>query len=413
MRISTSQYFNMNVSTMDDQQATLSQLYQEISSQNALSTPADNPLGAAQAVQLSATATSLSQYTTNQNSALSSLQSEDSTLSSVITTLQSANTAGLSVGSGILNDTNRTAIASQLSSLRDQLLTYANATDSSGNALFAGFQNTTQAFTTDASGNVIYSGDAGTRTVQVTGSNQVATGDNGASVFQSVSATNAEPISAGNALNTGTGVISTVTVTDPTNTANADSYEIQFAGTGASQTYSVIDNSTVPPTTLTPTPSPSYTEGSDIQIAGQTVSITGTPGDGDSFTVQPGNASSDVFANLNAMIAALQQPVTGDAAAQATLQNAMTTGLTQLSNTLNNVTAVQASVGGREQEVKALQTVTQTNALQTQSNLADVTQVDLVSTISKYTLEQSALQASQQAFVQIQNMSLFQYIGSN
>ena len=411
MRISTSQYFNMNVATMDDQQATLSQLYQEISSQNALSTPADNPLGAAQAVQLSATATSLSQYTTNQNSALSSLQSEDSTLSSVITTLQSANTAGLSVGSGILNDTNRTAIASQLSSLRDQLLTYANATDSSGNALFAGFQNTTQAFTTDASGNVIYSGDAGTRTVQVTGSNQVATGDNGASVFQSVSATNAEPVSAGNALNTGTGVISTVTVTDPTNTANADSYEIQFAGTGASQTYSVIDNSVVPPSTVT-TAAP-YTEGSDITIAGQTVSITGTPADGDSFTVQPGNASSDVFANLNAMIAALQQPVTGDAAAQATLQNAMTTGLTQLSNTLNNVTAVQASVGGREQEVKALQTVTQTNALQTQSNLADVTQVDLVSTISKYTLEQSALQASQQAFVQIQNMSLFQYIGSN
>jgi flagellar hook-associated protein 3 FlgL len=34
----------------------------------------------------------------------------------------------------------------------------------------------------------------------------------------------------------------------------------------------------------------------------------------------------------------------------------------------------------------------------------------MVSTISKYTMQQAALQASQQAFVQIQNMSLFQYI---
>ncbi|MDI7047587.1 hypothetical protein QMN58_29250, partial [Escherichia coli] len=74
MRISSMQYFNMNVSTMSDQQAQLSQLYAQISSGVSLSTPSDNPLGAAQAVQLSSTATSLAQYTTNQNVALSSLQ---------------------------------------------------------------------------------------------------------------------------------------------------------------------------------------------------------------------------------------------------------------------------------------------------------------------------------------------------
>lgn len=408
MRISSQQYFSMNVSTMSDQQAQLSQIYQEISSGVALSTPADNPLGAAQAVQLSSTATALSQYTTNQNTALSSLQAESSTLSNVLTTLQSANTAALSVGSGILNDTNRTAIASQLTSLRDQLLTYANATDSAGNSLFSGFQNTTTAFTTNASGAVVYSGDTGTRAVQVTGSNAVATSDNGAAVFMSVSATNAEPIAAGNSANTGTGVIGSVTVNDPTNAANADSYQIAFSGSGSTLSYTITDTTTGVAGTATP-----YTEGSDITMGGQTVAITGTPAAGDQFTVQPANsAGTDVFANLNAMIAALQNPTTGNPAAQATLQNAMNTGLSQLANTLSNVTAVQASVGGRAQEVTALQTVTQTNSLQTQSNLADLTSVDMVSTISKYTLQQAALQASQQAFVQIQNMSLFQYINS-
>jgi flagellar hook-associated protein 3 FlgL len=60
MRISSAQYFSMNVETMSNQQAQLSQIYQEISSGSSLSTAADNPLGAAQAVQLSSTATALS-----------------------------------------------------------------------------------------------------------------------------------------------------------------------------------------------------------------------------------------------------------------------------------------------------------------------------------------------------------------
>ncbi|MBC8727101.1 flagellar hook-associated protein FlgL [Paraburkholderia sp. UCT2] len=408
MRISTQQYFSMNVANMSNQQAQLSQIYQEISSGQSLTTPADNPLGAAQAVQLSSTASALSQYTTNQNAALTSLQAEDSTLSTVITTLQSANTLGLRAGDGGLNDADRTAIAAQLTSLRDQLVTYANATDSSGNALFAGFQNSTQAFTTDAAGNVTYTGDTGTRTVQVTDSNAVSTGDNGLSVFMSVGATNAQPIASGDPANTGSGVIGAVSVKDPTNAGNADSYQIQFSGSGSSLTYTVTDTTTGVAGTAQP-----YTAGSDITIAGQTVEITGTPAANDKFTVQPANqAGTNVFANLNAMIAALQQPVSGDPAASAKLQNALNTGLSQLGNTLNNVTAVQASVGGREQEVKALQTVTETNSLQTQSDLADLTQTDMVSTISEYTMQQAALQASQQAFVQIQNMSLFQYINS-
>ncbi|MGF6924207.1 flagellar hook-associated protein FlgL [Paraburkholderia sp. 40] len=408
MRISTQQYFSMNVANMSNQQAQLSQIYQEISSGQSLTTPADNPLGAAQAVQLSSTASALSQYTTNQNAALTSLQAEDSTLSTVVTTLQSANTLGLRAGDGGLNDADRTAIAAQLTTLRDQLVTYANATDSSGNALFAGFQNSTQAFTTDAAGNVTYTGDTGTRTVQVTGSNAVSTGDNGLSVFMSVGATNAQPIASGDPANTGSGVIGAVSVKDPTNAGNADSYQIQFSGSGSSLTYTVTDTTTNVAGTAQP-----YTAGSDITIAGQTVEITGTPAANDKFTVQPANqAGTNVFTNLNAMIAALQQPVSGDPAASAKLQNALNMGLSQLGNTLNNITAVQASVGGREQEVKALQTVTETNSLQTQSDLADLTQTDMVSTISKYTMQQAALQASQQAFVKIQNMSLFQYITS-
>jgi len=71
---------------------------------------------------------------------------------------------------------------------------------------------------------------------------------------------------------------------------------------------------------------------------------------------------------------------------------------------------VQASVGGREQELQALQTTTNTMTLQAQSNLSDLTGVDMVSAISKFQLTQNALEAAQKSFVQISGMSLFQYI---
>ena len=66
MRISSSQYFSMNVQTMSDQQATLASMYQQISSGTRLLTASDDPLGAAQAVQLSMKGAALTQYATNQ-----------------------------------------------------------------------------------------------------------------------------------------------------------------------------------------------------------------------------------------------------------------------------------------------------------------------------------------------------------
>jgi flagellar hook-associated protein 3 FlgL len=109
------------------------------------------------------------------------------------------------------------------------------------------------------------------------------------------------------------------------------------------------------------------------------------------------------------MITALQTPA-DTPASLAALQNSLNTGLTQVGNTISNVTTVQATVGGRENQIQAMQTVNQSQSLQNTNSLTDITSVDLPSTISKYTQTQYSLQASEQAFVQVQQMSLFQYL---
>ncbi|MBR7920300.1 flagellar hook-associated protein FlgL [Burkholderia vietnamiensis] len=411
MRISSAQFFQLNVSQMNDQQAQLSQLYQQIASGVSLQTPADNPVGAAQAVQLSMTSATLSQYTANQSTALASLQAEDQTLQSVSTVLTGVQTLTVRAGDGSFADSDRAALATQLQGYRDQLMTLANTNDGAGTYLFAGVNNSSAPFTSSPNGAVSYVGDSGTRQVQIGDSSSVAQGDTGAAVFMSVQSLGSVPVPAADAANTGTGRITAVTVTSPSAATNGHHFAITFGGTPAAPTYTVTDSSAKPPTT---TPAQAYTAGASIALGGgMTVSVSGTPSAGDSFSVTPGpqaTGGADIFSTLDSMIAALKTPVTGNPVAAAALSNAMMTGSIKVGNTMRNVTTIQASVGGREQEVKAMQAVTQTASLQTTSNLTDLTGTNMVTTISQYLQVQNALTGAQKAYVQLQNLSLFQYV---
>jgi flagellar hook-associated protein 3 FlgL len=412
MRISTSQFYDQNIQTMDNQQSQLGTYYQQLSSGTALTTPADNPLGAAQAVQLTMVSATYTQYQTNQNTALSSLQLEDKTLSSVTSTMQAITSEIVRAGDGTLNDSDRASIAQALQGYRNQLLNLANTSDGAGNYLFSGFQATTQPFTTNPAGGVNYQGDNGIREAQVADTRQIATNDSGSSVFLKVPATGTSPVAASSVTNTGTGKIGAPSITNPAIATNGDNYTITFGGTAAAPTYTVTDNTVVPATTTAAT---AFNANTPITLgSGMQVAITGAPAPGDTFSVTPATApqNSSVFSTLDSIISALQQPANNNPTATATLENALTTGMSRFQNSLTNVTVVQASVGGREQELQALQTTTQTNVTQTQSDLSNLTGVDMVTAITKFEQTQSALQAAQQTFVKIQGMSLFQYIGN-
>ena len=416
MRISTSQYLSMNVQSMDNQQSELSQLYAEISSGQAITTPADNPLGAAQAVQLSMQGATLAQYSTNQSSALTELGSEDSTLTSVTQALQSVNTQLLSAGDPTINDTNRSAIATTLQTLSNTLMSLGNTKSPSGGYLFGGFQSASQPFTQNSAGAVVYNGDNGISSTEISDTTSVATGDSGASVFMSVTPETASPVAYAAAGNTGTAIVGPVSTTNAAASASGDTYGITFSVTGTPPvtTYTVSDTNSTGTTTSAAQP---FTAGSAIALgtSGQSVTITGAPANNDAFTVTPATqvpasqGGTNIFSTIQNMITALQAPADTPTAAAA-LTNALNVGLTQVQNAISNVTTVHATVGGREQQISAMQTVSATLTLQNTSSLADVTSIDLPSTISKYTQTQYSLQASQQAFVQVQQMSLFQYL---
>jgi flagellar hook-associated protein 3 FlgL len=412
MRISSSQYFNLNVASMSDQQSSLASMYQQISSGKRILTASDDPLGAAQAVQLTMKSSALSQYTTNQTTALSSLQQEDSTLSSVTDVLQGIKTKLVQAGDGSLTDADRAAVANSIKGYRDQLLGLANTTDASGNYIFSGLKGGTQPFANDPSGvGTTYSGDLGQRTVQISEGRSIPVGDTGVSIFRSASLTESNPVPSAAAGNSGTGTISAVSVSDTSNANNASTYTIKFAVDATTGARSYMVTATPTDSSLPTTPT-AYTGSTDIALGGQKVTIGGSPADGDSFTVQPAATdNNDIFATLDNLVNALKQP-TGSDSAQTALTNALTTAGTKIGNSFNNVLAAQTVVGGREQQVQSTQTSMQTTQTQTDSDIANLTQIDLASSISSYELTQNSLQAAQMAFTQIQKLSLFNYLGS-
>jgi flagellar hook-associated protein 3 FlgL len=401
----------MNVASMSDQQSTLASMYQQISSGKRILTASDDPLGAAQAVQLTLKSGALAQYSTNQTTALSSLQQEDSTLSNVSNVIQSIQTQIVHAGDGSLTDSDRSAVATAIQGLRDQLFGLANTTDSDGNYIFSGLKGGTAPFSNNASGTgASYSGDQGQRTVQISEGRSIPVGDTGQSIFQSVSPMESDPVSRAADTNTGTATISAVSVSDTSNPGNASKYTISFSvsQTDGSTTYSITSD---PADNTLPT-NVAYTGKTDITLGGQKVTLDGTPADKDSFTVQPAaSENNDIFATLDTLVNALKQ-TTGSPSAGAALTNALTTAGTKINNTFNNVLSAQTVVGGREQQVQSTQTAMQTSQTQTASDIANLTSIDLVSSISQYELTQNSLQAAQMAFSQIQKMSLFDYIGS-
>jgi flagellar hook-associated protein 3 FlgL len=256
----------------------------------------------------------------------------------------------------------------------------------------------------------VYSGDYGQRSMQISDGRTIAVGDNGASIFQSVSPSESSPVTSAASTNTGSATISTVSTTDPGNTNYSSTYTIKFSSASDGSMQYLV-SSDPPDSSLSTTPS-TYTAGTAISFGGQKVTINGKPGDGDSFQVEPSTkGNTDIFATLDNLVAALKQP-TGTAGAQATLNNALTTAGTKITNTFNNVLAAQTVVGGREQEVQSQQSALATSQSQNSSDIANLTSIDLVSSISSYELTQNSLQAAQMAFSKIQNMSLFNYLGS-
>lgn len=408
MRVATSTFYQLGLAAMNGQQSSLLHVQQQLGTGRRVLTPSDDPVAATRALGVSQARGVNSQYAASRTQANNNLALEEKTLHSIIGTIQNIQTKLVNGGNGTMSPEDRAAVATELESNYKQLLGLANADDGNGEYLFAGTKSSTPPFLA-SNGGVEYVGDTNSQLLQVDVARQMATGDNGRDVFQSVTGSANYVLKAG-AANTGNVRYSALSVTDPSDPLYGHNFEISFAidGVTGETTYSVMDNTVVPPAAVgTPTP---YVSGEAVTVGGVSVTLTGTPADGDTMQVAPAREmGTDIFANIQAAIDALRSPVLNDAD-QAALDNALGTANRQMSNSLDNVLTVRASVGARMNELDALDTIGENRDLNYEGTLTNLQSLDYAAAITEYYQRSTALQAAQQSFIQIQGMNLFKFL---
>lgn len=408
MRISTNMIFDQGLRSMSQNTSDLLNTQAQLSSGQRVTTPSDDPIASAQAVAVSQAKDMNTQYSANRASATTQLQLEDSTFGSIVNSLQHVMSQIVSAGNSSLNNNDRATIATDLQSSFQQLLSLANTTDANGQYLFSGYMGNSAAYVASSTG-ASYAGDSGVRYVQVGPNRQIAINDIGSNIFEGIQVGTAGTTINGNSANQGTATYSTVSTTDVTNAGANHQYQISFAvdstTTPPTTTYTVKDQTDTTAADVTGT----YTAGQPIKFGGKSVTFSGAPATGDTYSVQPASkGGTNMFDNLQALINTLKTPVDGTSGAgQANLSNALTTFGQMFSNTYDNVTTVRTTTGSRMNEISTLNNIGDSNSLAYTSQLGDLLDVDWNSAATKFAQLQAALQASQQSFLQTQKLSLF------
>jgi len=405
MRISTQTLYAQSMRSLNQQQAELSHVGQQIASGQRVMRPSDDPQAASRAVQVSQAQAITSQYTDSRVSARNALSMEESVLNSVGDAVSSAKTLMLEAANGTLTNADRASIASQLQGIYQTVLGQANATDGNGRYLFGGYQDKSVPF--------VMSGGAVTYTVtdpnqdtsrqqQIDASRLMDVSDTGSTVFQGTrGATGFMAVAESG--NTGSVTFKgRPDVIDSSDPNFGTPFKVAFSVTAGVATYEIQDSSGTVLQAAQP-----YQSGQAIQYGGLSLTLSGTPANGDAIDVdQAQNLNTDLFKTFEKALAILKQPA-DTPAQQAALQNTLGNAMTEFDGSLDNVLMVRASVGSRLNELDVVDKVAsnrQLNYAQTKSDLVDL---DYNTAISEYSLRSVGLQAAQKAFMSMRQMNLF------
>lgn len=424
MRISSSLLFQTGLQSINAQQSDLMHLFQQIGSGRRMVTPADDPLAAAQSINIRQSQSMNLRYAENREVAKSNLGIEENTLSSIVDLMVDVKTRLVEAGNGTMSDADRMTLSNVLQHARTTMLGLANATDGNGQYLFSGSRGDVMPF--DDGG--VYQGDASQRLIQVDQTRRMAGSDVGSDIFQRATPGVTTYLTAAGKPggNIGTGVISTASVYKSDELQPDYRFQIEF-DTADSYRVVVIDTSAPGDVVVNPidhAPLPDWTgphpfdPGSDnlIQLPfGVQVKLSGHPAGpndplepGDTFTVAPAASQNlNVFETLDAVIQALEQPFEADPVAQAHFQNVLASSIQRLDVNYDNVLTVRASVGARFNELEALDANGELRNLGYRGDLSRLEDLDYYTATTQLDLRKSALEAATLAFRKIQNTTLF------
>lgn len=401
MRVSTSMIYRHGLNAMQQQQSSIAKSQRQIASGKRILSPSDDPVGAQRVLDLQRSLGLNQRHQQNAERAAQRLAIEEFALDGVVTALQRIRELAVQSNNDTQTAADRRAIALEVEEHLDGLLSLANTQDGNGEFLFAGNASHTRPFNRLAGGGIAYRGDDGQRRLPIGPDYQVTVGDAGSDVFMTIPNGNGTFVMEANSANTGEGVIDVGTVVDPALWASSSqTYTIMF--NNPPDTFELVDNGTGSSVTR------AFVSGEAITFDGIEVAISGQPAAGDRFFISP-SADQDLFQTVQSLIDGLKT-AGDDSGATAKLHNAVNRFLADVDQSMDRMGAMRAEIGARLNATENQQRANEDFALQMTEAISIIRDVDYAEAISRFHQQLTALQAAQQSFLRVQDLSLFRFL---
>lgn len=411
MRISTIQTFNRGIADIQRVSNAGNKTQEQISTGRRVLRPSDDPVAATRILQLNQEIAAREQYQRNITSVTNRLSLEDSVLSGIGELLQRVREIAVQLGSGSLSKQDRGFLAEEVNVQQEELLGLLNTKDSNGEFIFAGYRGSTQPFVDSGGGGFKYQGDEGERLVQIGATTFVASRDSGKPLFEEIPSDARNFVTSINPRNTAVPPAS-ITVGSVIDQEAYDQFfpedaYIEFEPANAIEppglNYTVrraSDNRVIEGLQ-----NERFVSGNQINFEGISMRITGTPDPGDSFIIES-SSQQGVLTTLSRMVDGFRRfDDTPEGRAQVT--SLVDSSINNLDNAQTSILEGQSKVGARLNTLQSTQSLHEQVDLVSQDVLSQLQDVDFAEAVSRLSLETFVLEAAQQSFARIANLSLF------
>jgi flagellar hook-associated protein 3 FlgL len=409
-RLGSANAYDNTLSNLTTRQTKLANLQESLSSGKKITSPSDDPTGAAQAERA---LNRLSRIATDQRALevqRNAISTAESTLGDITSAMQEVRDLVVSAGNGSFSTAERKTVALQISGLRDRILSLANSQDSNGQPLFAALGSALKPFSGPESTQPDYTfnGLPGSASA---GTYAIASTLDGESAFM----LQANRDAAYNVQVSNSALSTDNAVKDPASAfgaINGSAYTIEitaFDNVANTVSYTLTENPAVPGSLVSGGATVPWSKAQGFAVTGMpglSLNVKGTPSvppaANDTITVEP-NAS--VFSTVDHAINDISAASNSNAANQAVTQ-----ALRNIDISMSRISAVRGQAGDLLNRADSITATNDKRNIEQEANRSRAEDIDMIQGVSDFQKQQTGYQAALQSYAQIQKLSLFNYI---
>jgi flagellar hook-associated protein 3 FlgL len=186
MQISSKLFNQQQLKQFSSTTEELQDLQNKIATGENILRASDDPVGSVELSGLNVVKKQIEQYERNVNSANDRLSLLDKNLENLSNIFIRVQELIIQASSDVLGASDREAIAIEVDQMKEEVLSLANAQDSNGSFLFSGYKTNTIPFEKDLTGKINYKGDRGIASLSISESRIIETTLDGGTLFQAV-----------------------------------------------------------------------------------------------------------------------------------------------------------------------------------------------------------------------------------